>query len=429
MMAKRPAHQSNHSPYKLERKKAQGIVEFALALPVALMLIFGIIEFARIFQSWLSVQNGARFAVRYAVTGEFDVAYCADADAALGYTAADKADGAIDCRVPRSVTNFDEMTAQLIDWARIPSIRDVAREAAVAISRNNSATGERDNGYFKVTICSTRDADNSGASDFSFSPSDPGTFTSANCLPHEDAGGPGDRVIVAIDFTHPLFTPFLTNLWPNVRLTSRREGIVEAFRKTRVINLPPTISAPTPTPLPPTATDTPLPPTATETPLPPTATPIPPTPTLTPTPTDTPTPSCDKLSLNNPRISIENNEGNVKVDFSNENPNNVYLVKSSLDWTKYYGTQFVDFFKFYGFQYFDGDDDFPPTTSNPSAPGVSIPGNSSDSWVANFNNIPPMNERNGRTYPRCRGLLYDKPGHRYSNGGLLSASVHSPGDR
>ncbi len=39
---------------------AQGIVEFALVLPLTLLLVFGVIEFARVFQAWLSVQNGAR---------------------------------------------------------------------------------------------------------------------------------------------------------------------------------------------------------------------------------------------------------------------------------------------------------------------------------------------------------------------------------
>ena len=47
----------------------QGMVEFALALPILLMMVFGIIEFGRLLQAWLALENGARFAVRYAVTG------------------------------------------------------------------------------------------------------------------------------------------------------------------------------------------------------------------------------------------------------------------------------------------------------------------------------------------------------------------------
>ena len=324
------------------------MLEFALALPIALLLIFGIIEFARIFQSWLSVQNGARFALRYAVTGEYDVSYCTAADAALGYAADDNADGVIDCRVPRSVANYDTKTEQLIDWARIPSIRDVARGSALAIARNDSATGERENGYFHVTICSTRDKNGDGIADFSYLPSDPGIFKSAQCLPHEDPGGPEDRVIVAVDFTHPLFTPFITSLWPNVRLTAQSEGIVESFRKSRVINLPPTFSAPTPTDTPtPTPTDTPTPtitPTPTDTS----------TPTITPTPTRTPPASCSKINVVKSYISIDNNEGNVKVIITNDNPQAVDLVTSSMQWTKYYSSQYVDFFSLNGNQYYRG---------------------------------------------------------------------------
>ena len=45
--------------------RAQSMVEFALTLPVLLLLIFGIIEFGRVLQAWLALENGARFAIRY----------------------------------------------------------------------------------------------------------------------------------------------------------------------------------------------------------------------------------------------------------------------------------------------------------------------------------------------------------------------------
>jgi hypothetical protein len=380
-MAQHAAHRSTNLPEQNNHSRGQGMLEFALALPIALLLIFGIIEFARIFQSWLSVQNGARFALRYAVTGEYDVSYCTAADAALGYAADDNADGVIDCRVPRSVANYDTKTEQLIDWARIPSIRDVARGSALAIARNDSATGERENGYFHVTICSTRDANGDGIADFSYLPSDPGIFKSAQCLPHEDPGGPEDRVIVAVDFTHPLFTPFITSLWPNVRLTAQSEGIVESF------------PTPTSTPIPPSATPTIPPPTDTS--PPPTATAIP------PTPTRTPPASCSKINVVKSYISIDNNEGNVKVIITNDNPQAVDLVTSSMQWTKYYSNQYVDFFSLNGNQYYGGDSDSSPTTYNSS--GVAIPGNSTVTWQANFNNIPIMQEEGGRFYPRVVG--------------------------
>ena len=66
-----------------KRSVGQSMVEFALALPILLLLIFGIIEFGRMLQAWLALENGARFAVRFAVTGSYDPQYCEEAANAL----------------------------------------------------------------------------------------------------------------------------------------------------------------------------------------------------------------------------------------------------------------------------------------------------------------------------------------------------------
>ena len=92
---------------------AQSMVEFALALPVLLLLTFGVIEFGRLLQAWLALENGARFGARYAVTGEFNVTYCDEAATALGLTDVDRdenADGSPDvgatpdCKVEPVIT-------------------------------------------------------------------------------------------------------------------------------------------------------------------------------------------------------------------------------------------------------------------------------------------------------------------------------------
>ena len=54
----------------MSKQKGQGLVEFALILPLLLLMFFGIIEFGRIFQAYLTVQHAAREAARYAVTGQ-----------------------------------------------------------------------------------------------------------------------------------------------------------------------------------------------------------------------------------------------------------------------------------------------------------------------------------------------------------------------
>ena len=83
------------------RTVGQGMLEFALALPILLLLLFGIIEFGRLLQAWMAVQNAARFGLRYLVTGEYNVNYCDEAGAALGLTAADTYNGdPLDCIVP-----------------------------------------------------------------------------------------------------------------------------------------------------------------------------------------------------------------------------------------------------------------------------------------------------------------------------------------
>ncbi len=50
-----------------KRTKAQGMVEFALALPILLLLVLGIIEFARLMLTYSAVYSASREAARYAI--------------------------------------------------------------------------------------------------------------------------------------------------------------------------------------------------------------------------------------------------------------------------------------------------------------------------------------------------------------------------
>lgn len=56
----------------MTRRKGQSLAEFALTLPILLILIFGVIEFGRLFQAWVTIQNAARSAARYASTGRIN---------------------------------------------------------------------------------------------------------------------------------------------------------------------------------------------------------------------------------------------------------------------------------------------------------------------------------------------------------------------
>jgi len=55
-----------------KRRRGQTLAEFGLTLPILLLLVFGVIEFGRLFQAWVTLQNAAREATRYATTGQYN---------------------------------------------------------------------------------------------------------------------------------------------------------------------------------------------------------------------------------------------------------------------------------------------------------------------------------------------------------------------
>jgi len=55
-----------------KNNKGQALVELALILPILLLFLFGIMEFGRIFGTYLTVTNAAREGSRTAVVGAID---------------------------------------------------------------------------------------------------------------------------------------------------------------------------------------------------------------------------------------------------------------------------------------------------------------------------------------------------------------------
>jgi len=353
----------------IRTKRGQGLVEFAIALPILLLMLFGIIEFGRLLQAWLTVQNSARFGLRYLVTGEFNSNYCAQANVALGLVFADVWDGdeANDCEVPDSYgsdpADARALTDNLVDWARLPSSYDVARVGATGLAINDAISGDYlsyltthptdpsasvfgsplDPRYYHVMICSYRDNDLDGSRDFYplENTNPPTCYDSINNFLMDDAGGPGDRVRIHVTYNHPMILPFLSNWWPSVPLEAWREGIVERFRTSRISGITSQlISAP--------ASD------------------------------------CSLLSAD----SVQTSNGSFETRVINQNEAPGFLTSTTTGFPPWGDGFGLDSMIFRGATYYDPAN---PETSSPvsQASNILIPGRSNNSWwAANFVSWP-----------------------------------------
>jgi Flp pilus assembly protein TadG len=57
----------------IRSQKGQSIVELALILPIIIIILFGIIEFGRIFYSYIVITNAAREGARLGSVGKSDI--------------------------------------------------------------------------------------------------------------------------------------------------------------------------------------------------------------------------------------------------------------------------------------------------------------------------------------------------------------------
>lgn len=295
------------------KRRGQGLVEFALVLPLLLFLLLGIIEFARAFQGWLVVSNAARFGVRYAVTGEYNYEqYCYDDDPSdSNYAPADQSGNGGNQNGYACSDEPDKLQRVIEeDYARLQSIYDVVDSVAVGILRDDTAA-KGTAGYFHTTVCSFTAA----PSNVYFPPPDDycqwpdGTIA-------DDPGNPEEgptRVLVSVSFEHPVVTPLISSIVGKFTLRAERTGILENFRVARVLALPPDVNLPTATPAP---TNTPGP---------------------TDTPTPTPTPNCNNYYVGTGNLGL--GWGLIEFPISNFDAVNAELVSVSMDWAyaKAYG--------------------------------------------------------------------------------------------
>jgi hypothetical protein len=73
-------------PGRRRGERGQALVEFSLVAIIFFMMVFGIIDMARLFQSWVTVQHAAREGARYAITGQSVCDGAANRDACIEWT-------------------------------------------------------------------------------------------------------------------------------------------------------------------------------------------------------------------------------------------------------------------------------------------------------------------------------------------------------
>jgi Flp pilus assembly protein TadG len=176
-------------------------VEFGVALPVLILLLFGVIEFGRLLQSWVTIQHAVEEGARFATTG-------------AGYG------------------QGSGVRETLIVSNTLVAAKGIAIDAAA---------GQSDPSYFDVNIRSSR------------SGPDP--------MEADNAGQANDFIQVTVTYNHPVLAPVFGDSMRFISLRASSVVMAEHFaRPTGMVGeLPPTpVATWTPTPAP-TATRTPTP--------------------------------------------------------------------------------------------------------------------------------------------------------------------------
>jgi hypothetical protein len=145
-----------------------------------------IVELARKLHAYLAIENGVRFAVRYAVTGEYNLIYCVDGPD----------------RVPWPAMEMDSAEE---DAAREPSIEARAAGASASVMRDwtvlcTQRPALRDAGLSTSEVCLCRRRRVGGPDSHPVAVGS-GTFTPAECDPNKmpvaRATVPGDHRLPA----------------------------------------------------------------------------------------------------------------------------------------------------------------------------------------------------------------------------------------
>ena len=230
---------------RFNESPGQALVEFALIIVVLLMMIFLIIESARILWAWNTVQNAAREGARYAITGQVERPNCA-----------------VDFGQPKFVVPGER---NVCDDLRLASVINKTHSHLAGLPLNEESVTFEDDEYYNIEVWGVNQNSQ---------------------LQYDFAGIPSNPVIVRVTYRVPIITPFFRPIVPSIPVFGQETLNNESFGQlggtgNEGAALPPDLP-PVPTP-----GVTPSP-----TPIPPTDTPGP-TATFTLTPSATPTPRCD----------------------------------------------------------------------------------------------------------------------------------------
>lgn len=101
-------------------ERGQTLAEFALLVPLLVILIFGFVDVSRIYQAWVTIEGAAREGARYGVTGRSDCDIAADDRlACIEYNTTQRA---------KALTNDDtDLTVTVRSWD-YPTYADPASE-------------------------------------------------------------------------------------------------------------------------------------------------------------------------------------------------------------------------------------------------------------------------------------------------------------
>lgn len=164
------------------RSTGQALVEFAIIAVGLLMLIFLIIEAARILWAWGTVQNAARAGARYAITGNYE----------------------IDCAT-QDIPKYADLCASF-DTYRPASVINEAHRTLTGLPLNENINSVfEDTEFYSIEIYGV---DQIGQLK--------GTNLPAPYGPAPFAGSPNKPVIVRVLYRVPIITPFFSPILPSI---------------------------------------------------------------------------------------------------------------------------------------------------------------------------------------------------------------------